>query len=196
MIFPGTRSSRLAARSGLIGSPSCEVRNAEGQTVSPVFGLISSVPENSGNHDHRTFSGPGARGGEDVFEIGSAARGNAARSRPARVRSERGSNVGETLQLGVYSTGTVQRRLMRLATNPAPKPLSIFTTVTFDAQEFNIPSNAATPPKDAPYPMLVGTATTGTPTRPPTTDGNAPSIPAATITTRERCNRLRSASTR
>src|SRR5215216_611374 len=48
MIFPGTRSSRLAARSGLIGSPSCEVRNAEGQTVSPVFGLISSEPRTPG----------------------------------------------------------------------------------------------------------------------------------------------------
>src|ERR1041385_3632037 len=44
MIFPGTRSSRLAARSGLIGSPSCDVRNADGQTVSPVFELISSEP--------------------------------------------------------------------------------------------------------------------------------------------------------
>ena len=33
--------------------------------------------------------------------------------------------------------------------------------------------------------MLVGTAITGTPTKPPTTDGNAPSIPAATITTRD-----------
>src|SRR6185503_2616681 len=28
----------------LIGSPSCDVRNADGQTVSPVFELISSVP--------------------------------------------------------------------------------------------------------------------------------------------------------
>ena len=44
MIFPGTRSSRFAARSGLIGSPSCDVRNADGQTVSPVFGLINSEP--------------------------------------------------------------------------------------------------------------------------------------------------------
>src|SRR5215217_8661919 len=64
------------------------------------------------------------------------------RSKPARQRLERRLG-GENTQLLVYSTGTVQRRLMRLATNPAPKPLSIFTTVTFDAQEFNIPSNAA-----------------------------------------------------
>jgi hypothetical protein len=41
---------------------------------------------------------------------------------------------------------------MRLATTPAPKPLSIFTTVTFDAQLFNMPSKAATPLKLAPYP--------------------------------------------
>src|SRR5215212_3201182 len=114
--------------------------------------------------------------------------------RPAKARSELIVNAGS--ERVVYSTGTVQRRLMRLATNPAPKPLSIFTTVTFEEHEFNIPRRAATPPNDAPYPMLVGTATTGTPTRPPTTDGRAPSIPAATITTRDRCNTLRSDSTR
>src|SRR5215213_2313085 len=45
IIFPGMRSSRLAARSALIGKPSCEVRKAEGQTVSPVLELISSVPK-------------------------------------------------------------------------------------------------------------------------------------------------------
>src|ERR1041385_5428519 len=44
MIFPGTRSSWFDARFGLIGSPSCDVRNADGQTFSPVFELISSVP--------------------------------------------------------------------------------------------------------------------------------------------------------
>ncbi len=41
-------------------------------------------------------------------------------------------------------------RLIRLATYPAPKPLSIFTTVTFDAQLFSIPSKAAIPFKLAP----------------------------------------------
>jgi hypothetical protein len=34
---------------------------------------------------------------------------------------------------------------MREATYPAPNPLSIFTTLTFDAQEFIIPSKAANP---------------------------------------------------
>jgi hypothetical protein len=39
---------------------------------------------------------------------------------------------------------------MQEATHAAPKPLSIFTTVTFDAQLFSMPSSAATPPKLAP----------------------------------------------
>jgi hypothetical protein len=56
----------------------------------------------------------------------------------------------------------------------------MFTTVTFAAQEFSIASRAAIPPSDAPYPTLVGTAITGRATRPPTTEGNAPSIPAQT----------------
>jgi len=42
-------------------------------------------------------------------------------------------------------------------------------------------SKAAKPPKLAPYPLLVGTATTGQSTNPPTTLGNTPSIPATTI---------------
>ena len=40
--------------------------------------------------------------------------------------------------------------LMRLARNPAPKPLSIFTTETPLAQELSMDSSADTPPKDAP----------------------------------------------
>jgi hypothetical protein len=41
-------------------------------------------------------------------------------------------------------------RLMSDAMQAAPKPLSMLTTETFGEQVFNIPSNAATPPKDAP----------------------------------------------
>lgn len=37
------------------------------------------------------------------------------------------------------------RRFMRLATYPAPKPLSILTTVTLLEQLFSIPSSAAKP---------------------------------------------------
>jgi len=41
-------------------------------------------------------------------------------------------------------------RLISDATYPAPKPLSIFTTLTLEAQEFIIPSSAATPLNAAP----------------------------------------------
>ncbi len=57
----------------------------------------------------------------------------------------------------------------------------MLTTVTPGAQELSIASRAASPPKEAPYPTLVGTATIGTPVSPPTTDGSAPSMPATTI---------------
>ena len=40
--------------------------------------------------------------------------------------------------------------LMRLAIEAAPKPLSMFTTDTPDAQLFSMPSRAAMPPKLAP----------------------------------------------
>src|ERR1041385_3657359 len=72
---------------------------------------------------------------------------------------------------------------MRLAAAAAPNPLSMLTTVTPDAQEFSMARSAASPPKEAPYPTLVGTAMTGTFTSPPTTLGSAPSMPATTITT-------------
>ncbi len=42
------------------------------------------------------------------------------------------------------------RRLMSEATYPAPKPLSILTTVTLEAHEFIMPSSAAMPWKAAP----------------------------------------------
>ena len=41
-------------------------------------------------------------------------------------------------------------RLIRAATYPAPNPLSIFTTLTFEAQEFIIPKSAASPLNAAP----------------------------------------------
>src|SRR5215510_12523106 len=79
--------------------------------------------------------------------------------------------------LGIYT------RFMRLAANPAPKPLSILTTVMPDAHELSIARSAASPLKLAPYPTLVGTAMTGLSMSPATTLGNAPSMPAITITT-------------
>src|SRR6266576_2873354 len=45
---------------------------------------------------------------------------------------------------------------MRLAAAAAPNPLSMLTTVTPDAHELSIPSNAAIPPNDAPLPSVVG----------------------------------------
>src|SRR5690349_9587243 len=44
------------------------------------------------------------------------------------------------------------------AIQPAPYPLSMFTTDTPFAHEFSMPSSAATPPKLAPYPMDPGDA--------------------------------------
>lgn len=40
--------------------------------------------------------------------------------------------------------------LIMLARYPAPKPLSMFTTLTPLAQELSIASKAATPPNEAP----------------------------------------------
>jgi hypothetical protein len=59
----------------------------------------------------------------------------------------------------------------------------MFITPTPAAQEFSIVSNADNPPKLAPYPLLVGTAMTGQCTKPPTTLGKAPSMPATTMMT-------------
>lgn len=72
---------------------------------------------------------------------------------------------------------------MEWARQAAPNPLSMFTTPMRGEQELSIPRSAAIPPKDAPYPMLVGTAMTGALTRPATTLGSAPSIPAQTMST-------------
>src|SRR5437870_3029790 len=80
-------------------------------------------------------------------------------------------------------TDARSRVSMRCAAAAAPNPLSILTTVSPVAQLFSIPSKAASPPKLAPYPMLVGTAITQLSTNPPTTLGKAPSMPATTITT-------------
>ena len=69
------------------------------------------------------------------------------------------------------------------AINPAPNPLSILTTLTPLAQELSIDKRADKPPKEAPYPTLVGTAITGQSASPPTTLARAPSIPAITTIT-------------
>jgi hypothetical protein len=65
---------------------------------------------------------------------------------PLRVyRTKNFSAAVRTLHLTI-----IYSRFMRLAANPAPKPLSILTTVTPAAQELSIPRSAARPPKLAP----------------------------------------------
>src|ERR1700675_2994336 len=88
-------------------------------------------------------------------------------------------------------TAPAYSRLITLATHPAPNPLSMFTTLTFEAQLFSIPNSAVSPPKLDPYPVLVGTAITGTPTSPATTLGSAPSIPATHMITRDSASFVR-----
>ena len=61
--------------------------------------------------------------------------------------------------------------------------MSIFTTDTPLAHELSIDKSAETPPKDAPYPTLVGTAMTGQSAKPPITLASAPSIPAIAMIT-------------
>ena len=46
--------------------------------------------------------------------------------------------------------GSIYTRFIRLAANPAPKPLSMLTTVTPAAQELSMPKSAAMPWKLAP----------------------------------------------
>ena len=66
------------------------------------------------------------------------------------------SSVSSVVEIKSLSTGGKgyrregYRRLISDATYPAPNPLSIFTTLTFDAHEFIIPKSAAKPLNAAP----------------------------------------------
>src|SRR5659263_114545 len=68
----------------------------------------------------------------------------------------------------------------------------MLTSAAPGAHALSMVSRGARPPNAAPYPTEVGTAITGAETRPATTPGRAPSMPAATTTTRA----LRSSGTR
>jgi hypothetical protein len=57
----------------------------------------------------------------------------------------------------------------------------MLTTVTPPAQLLSIVRSAESPPKLAPYPMLVGTAMSGESAMPATTLASAPSMPATTM---------------
>src|SRR4051794_25026185 len=72
----------------------------------------------------------------------------------------------------------------------------MLTMATPGAQALSIVSSGAKPPNAAPYPTDVGTAITGAATRPATTPGSAPSIPAATTIARADRSRSSCSSTR
>ena len=73
---------------------------------------------------------------------------------------------------------------IRSATCAAPKPLSMLTTASPDAQLASAAFNAARPPVATPYPTEVGTAMTALATSPVRTLKMAPSMPATTMTMR------------
>lgn len=72
----------------------------------------------------------------------------------------------------------------------------MFTAVTPLAQELTAERRDASPEKAAPYPVEVGTATSGRPTRPPRTEKSDASIPATAMTTSARSISSRRASNR
>ena len=58
--------------------------------------------------------------------------------------------IAKSSQKGQRAAQPLARELIWLAAKPAPKPLSMFTTVTPLPQLLSMPSSAATPPKLAP----------------------------------------------
>src|SRR5205085_7444657 len=87
---------------------------------------------------------------------------------------------GEAVEPG---DGGGHRPQIRATAHAAPNPLSMPTTVIPAAHDACMASSAVIPSSAAPYPTLVGTATTGPLAMPPTTDASAPSMPAMTTTT-------------
>src|SRR2546423_11865090 len=60
------------------------------------------------------------------------------------------ADAAENIQIKGFHDPLAASALIWLAAYPAPKPLSIFTTVTPLPQLFSMPSKAANPPKFAP----------------------------------------------
>ena len=79
----------------------------------------------------------------------SRSRGTPRSSAAARNMSPAMPPMGSRYRISGMSRGFTPSRSSP-ATNPAPKPLSTFTTVTFGAQEFSIARSAERPPIDAP----------------------------------------------
>ena len=60
------------------------------------------------------------------------------------------ANAAENIQIKCFHLASLASAFIWLAAYPAPKPLSMFTTVTPLPQLFSMASNAARPPKFAP----------------------------------------------
>ncbi len=91
-------------------------------------------------------------------------------------------DAGKAVEPGDRRAGGLRHGSSRAIAQAAPYPLSIPTTVMPDEQADSMVNNAVTPSSAAPYPVLVGTATTGAGVSPPTTLASAPSMPAITTT--------------
>jgi len=76
---------------------------------------------------------------------------------------------------------------MSEAMQAAPKPLSMLTTETLGEQVFQHAEERGHSAEGRAVADAVGTARTGALTRPPTTVGRAPSMPAQTMSTRADC---------
>jgi len=106
---------------------------------------------------HPHASDPAAFRGEPPRAHPGDAQGVQLRGEPLWVRQKTGQRGHQHVPRGAHAALKIQRfhlipsmRLIMLAKYPAPKPLSIFTTLTPLAQEFSMDSSAESPPKLAP----------------------------------------------
>ena len=83
------------------------------------------------DEENRTFATPASPFGCSNYPCINALESSLSRNQPT-ISSDESKRIGYNL-------------LIRLATYPAPKPLSIFTTVTLLAQLLSMPSSAARP---------------------------------------------------
>ena len=93
--------------------------------------------------------------GHDLVEVGPGVE--------QRAEGHVAGHPGEAVEPGhpALSHGPTPVPRSRATAQAAPKPLSMPTTVTPAAHDESMASSAVTPSSDAPYPTLVGTATTG-----------------------------------
>ena len=110
--------------------------------AAPDEGAPSATPEGDPQpaHTHGVDRAPDDRGGDAGVD----------QRRHRHVPSDSRRRLEVQMQAAGGHVAGVRFRLSMDAIRPAPNPLSMFTTATPDAQEFSIPSSAATPPKLAP----------------------------------------------